>query len=195
MKLNFMRGALALALALTLAACGGKAEFTVGGTITGLQYDKLALSDGKTTINPKAKDTTFAFPSGISYGDAYAVTATGQPDHQNCTVYNGADTAGRLAGINISVVCYLQSHTIGGTITGLTAEGLQLTNGTTGGVLAIGAAAATFTMPVEVPYGSTYGVTILQQPIDQWCTLQNGTGTMGDANLANMILTCIPVVK
>ena len=44
MTCNFTRPALALTLALTLAACGGKATFPISGTIVGLQYGGLVLS-------------------------------------------------------------------------------------------------------------------------------------------------------
>ena len=47
MKSSLIRPALALALAASLAACGGsdKAEFTVAGSVTGLVYDGLVLTN------------------------------------------------------------------------------------------------------------------------------------------------------
>lgn len=192
MKSTFLRPALALALALGLAACGGKATFVVGGTISGLAFPGLILVNDGSELAVAAGATTFAFPNQIDYGAAYSVTikANTSPLHQTCSVLNGADTAGRMASINIGIVCGLNAFAIGGTVTGLTTDGLVLTNGTSGGTVTVAKDATGYTFGTAVPYGNTYGVTVLTQPTGQTCTVANPSGLMQDASVGNINITC-----
>ena len=191
MKSLFTRRFAAVALALALGACGGTATFEVKGVIAGLVYPGLILvNNGGPDLPIAAGATTFAFPAHVDYGSTYAVTVKAQPAHQNCNPVNGSDTAGRLAAINIGISCAVNAFTIGGTITGLTTDGLVLTNGTLGGTNAPAKDATAFTFANSVPYGASYGVTILTQPTGQTCTVANGVGVMGDAAIANMVVTC-----
>jgi hypothetical protein len=204
MTLNFLRPALALAIALSLASCGGKASFTVSGTIAGLSYPGLVLSTNgmNLPVNPPA--TTFSFPNSLSYGDVYNVVASAQPLHQTCTVGSfldangqllqaGSDTAGRLTSINVGVSCALNSYTIGGSISGLTSDGLVLTNGSSGGTVAPLTGVTSFTFSTGVAYGVSYGVSVLTQPANDVCSVtQNGTGIMGDAAVTNIVVSCVP---
>lgn len=192
MKSPFLRPALALALALGLAACGGKAMFTVGGTITDLVHPGLILVNGSTELTVPAGATTFAFPNQIEYGTTYAVSikTNGQPLHQTCSVANGSDSAGRMASINIVIDCDLNVFSIGGKVTGLTADGLVLTNGTAGGTVTIAKGATSYAFGNPVAYGNTYGVTVLTQPAGQMCTVADNIGLMQDAAVDNINVTC-----
>jgi hypothetical protein len=80
------------------------------------------------------------------------------------------------------------SHTVGGTITGLTAAGLVLANGAD--TLNVAANATSFTMPQSVAGGSSYTIMITAQPTGLSCTLSNATGTMGAANVTNVGVAC-----
>ena len=192
MTSTFMRPALALTLALSLAACGGKAGFQIGGTVSGLAYSGLVLTSNGMDLPVKANATSFSFPNSISYGEVYNVTAKAQPLHQTCQVASGSDTAGRLAVINVGVLCALNTFAIGGSITGLTSAGLTLTNGSTGGTAAPAATDTTFSFS-SVPYGVSYGVTVLAQPANENCSVtQNAAGVMGDAAVNNIVVTCVP---
>jgi len=203
MKSFLIRPALALALAAGLAGCGGsdKAEFTVGGTVYNLLYPGLKLTTNGTTIDvaPPAKagdQTSFAFPNKLEYGDEYNVQITGQPLHQDCTLASNyptnADTAGRLAQIAIPYSCVLQTHTIGGAISGLTVAGLVLANGSTGGTVAPAKDATSYAFSLPVEYKQTYGVTVLTQPAGLTCRVSNPTGTMDDVNITNINVACAP---
>ena len=203
MKSFLIRPALALALAAGLAGCGGsdKAEFTVGGTIYTLQYPNLQLTTNGMTIDvappATAGDTvTFAFPNKLEYGDEYNVQIARQPLHQTCQLAGSyptnADTAGRLATINIQYTCAVNTFAIGGTITGLTATGLVLANGSTGGTVAPAKDATSYAFSLPVAYAQTYGVTVLTQPEGLTCSVSNPTGTMGDAAIANINVACVP---
>jgi hypothetical protein len=116
------------------------------------------------------------------------------PAHESCTVnpYYYQDTAGRLASIDIPVSCTLNQFLIGGTISGLTADGLVLTNGTTGGTFPAASGTTSFTFAAPVVFGTSYGVTVLTQPTGLACSVSNATGTMGDANVSNIAVVCVP---
>lgn len=188
MKRMYVAGA--VALALTACGGGGKAQFTIGGAITGLVYDGMVLaSNGQTLAVPK-NATTFAMPKQIGYGDYYDITIATQPAHQECVVSYGRDSAGHTASINALVSCAVLAHPIGGKITGLTGTGLVLINGSLGGTLTAAANATSYKLS-SVAFGSTYGVTVLTQPAGQTCTVQNATGTMGDAEVSNIDVTCV----
>lgn len=203
MTSTFIRPALALAIALALAGCGGKASFPVRGGVSGLVYDGLVLTTNGMDLAVPARATTFTFANSLSYGENYSVTAKSQPQHQTCTVgafqdssghmfASGTDTAGRLAVIDIGVSCALNAAALGGSITGLTSDGLVLTNGSVGGTVAPPAASTTFALPA-VSYGVSYGVTVLTQPAGNTCSVsQNGTGVMGDAAVTDIVVTCVP---
>jgi hypothetical protein len=200
-----MRPALALSLALGLSACGGggKATFTIGGEVSGVVYDDLTLTSNGMTITVAPPTTAgavvkFAFPNQIEYGDVYNVQIAKHPKHQKCDwtppYPTNSDTAGRLAVINVRISCAVNAYPIGGKISGLTADGLVLANGSTGGTLTLAKATAPFdyAMPVAVTYGQTYGVTVITQPTGLFCTVSNPIGTMADAAVTNINVDCVP---
>lgn len=197
MKLSILRPSLLLAAAIgvALAACGGKAEFDVGGPIQGLVYSGLELTNVKNgeVLAVAAGSTSFKMTRSIEYGTEYDVRPTKQPLHQTCSIGNGNDTAGRMASINIGVFCTIAEYPIGGTITGLTAAGLVLVNGSTAGdQLAVAKDGTTYNFPKPVPFDTTYGVVILTQPTGLKCTVANPVGKMGDAAVTNINITCVP---
>jgi uncharacterized repeat protein (TIGR03803 family) len=97
---------------------------------------------------------------------------------------------GTNAVTNIAVTCRPDTHTIGGTISGLgSANGLVLANGSD--ALDVLASAATFTMPTGVANGSTYNVTVRAHPPLESCSVtSHGTGTVAGADITNVAVTC-----
>lgn len=191
MKSSFLRPALALALAAALAACGGSATFEVKGTVANVQYPGLVLTNNGVELPIAVGATTFAFPGSIEYGETYNVSVKANPLHQTCEaaeIYR-ADTAGRLATIDVPVRCLVNTFALGGKITGLSTEGLVLTNGSTGGTVAVVKDATVVVFPA-VAFGQSYGITIVKQPTGQTCTVANGVGVMGDAIVDNVAVTC-----
>lgn len=203
MKSLFRRPALLLALlaGVALAACGGKAMFTVGGTVdkvnfAGVLYPGLILTDGANTLSVPAGASSFAFPNQIPYGATYNIVATTPPLHQTCSVVNGSDTAGRMAAIGATLDCTVNAYTVGGTVTGLTVDGLVLINGSNVAAVTVNASTTT-DLPTfvfgAVVYNVAYGVTVLTQPTGLFCTVgPNGTGIMGDAAVTNITVNCVP---
>lgn len=199
----------ALTLAAGLSACGGgTSSYTIGGTVTGLRFPGLVLTNnlsnevavapaGLEADNTTPKSVSYRFSEQLDYGKPYSVTIKTQPLHQQCVAAGGnADTAGRLSVIDAIFTCSLVSNSIGGTVSGLAADGLTLTNGSTGGTVtlakdAAGAYPTTFTFTNPVTYDQTYGVTVLANPAGQTCTVANGVGTMGDNAVTNITVSCV----
>ena len=198
----------ALTLTAGLVACGGgTSSYTIGGTVTGLQYPGLVLTNNLTddvTLTPRPLDSTGAVPNvtyqfakQLDYGDQYSVTVKTQPAHQKCEVGSGtADTAGRLSVIEAVISCALVNNSVGGTITGLAADGLVLNNGSisTGEIVkdaTTGAYPTAFVFGTAVTYGQTYGVTVLKQPTGQTCTVKNGSAEMKDDPVTTIEVTCV----
>ncbi|MES2151534.1 MAG: hypothetical protein V4508_17290 [Pseudomonadota bacterium] len=201
MKLTFVRPATLLALALGLSACGGKAMFDVGGNIGGLVYSGLVLTNSGSDLAVAAGATSYKFPNQIAYGDSFNISVKTNPLHQSCaplgadTTGHTIDTAGRMAVISVGVACSLDQHKIGGTIVGMSAAGLVLTNGTAGGIytaVAPTGADIVYEFGSLVTYGVSYGVSVLTNPAGQKCTVANSTAVMGDTDVTNIIVTCVP---
>lgn len=213
MKFSLIRPASMLAMAAALASCGGGGDddFTVAGSVEGIVYPGLVLTNNGNDISVAPPATAgqpvpFSFPNKLEYGDTYNVTVKTEPLHQDCAVHSQAPisntgTAGQLAVINVRFQCAIEIHDIGGTVTGLTKDntGLVLANGSTTGTTLIVPAdtnttgtAFPYAMTVQVPYGQTYGVTIVTQPKGAFCTIQNPTGVMGDVNITNININCVP---
>jgi hypothetical protein len=46
------------------------------------------------------------------------------------------------------------------------------------------------TVTGKVDDGAPYGITIYQQPLPRFCTVTNGVGVMGSADVNNVIVNC-----
>jgi hypothetical protein len=210
MKSYLARPALALAVSLALASCGGggKETFPVKVTVTGVQYPGLILTtNGMEVAVPvpaKAGDpVVVTFPNGLDYG-TYS-----EPAHQNCVtggVPREYGTAGqtasiesaRTAAIEVTYNCTINSLPLTGKVVGLTSGTLTLINGSNASVAVTGVTTSSeiaFTLP-SVDFGATYGVTVLTQPDGFTCTPSNNVGEMnaaaetaGGAN--NVLITCV----
>ena len=192
MKLSCLRPLAALLLTLGLAACGGKASYDVSGTITGLSNEGLVLANAGEPLPLPAGSTTFTFKKRIDYGTDYNITVQTQPAHMTCGVSGGSGSAGHYLSIDALVTCNQNAYKVGGTISGLTVDGLVLINGTT--TTTVGKDSTAFTMNGSVAYGASYGVSVNTQPTGLVCTVApgTGTGTMGEADVTTVQITCGP---
>jgi len=87
--------------------------------------------------------------------------------------------------------CATNFYQISGTISGLTGTGLVLQdNG--GNALPVSAGATSFAFATAIASGGRYNVTTLSQPSSpgQTCTVSNGSGTVANANITNVQVTC-----
>jgi hypothetical protein len=180
---------MASAFAIALVGCGGGSVSNVAlnGTITGLTTDGLMLALNNTSNTSLAANTTaFALPR-IAPGASYSIAVATQPPGLNCRVANAAGVAGTGDITNVQVTC-VPTNSLGGTITGLIAGGLVLANGSDTVSPAVNS--TSFVFPTKVGDGYAYGVTVLTQPAGLTCSLQNGAGIMGPADVASVSVTC-----
>src|SRR5690606_29634091 len=89
--------------------------------------------------------------------------------------------------------CARDTHTIGGTVSGLLGTGLVLQiNG--GDELAI-SGNGPFTFPVALASGALYSITIASDPANpqQSCTISNASGAIGDTDVTQIAVSCSTV--
>ena len=193
--------ALVVCTSFLVVACGGGSDkpaatvtYTIGGTITGLSASGLVLTETTSgaTASPASGDTTFTLAPAVNSGSAYAVTVTTQPTNETCVVASGTGTASANV-TSVAITCTTNTVTVGGTITGLTASGLVLTETTSGATASPASGATTFTIAPAVNAGSAYAVTVTTQPTNQTCVVTAGTGT-ASANVTNVVVTCTSTV-
>jgi len=83
------------------------------------------------------------------------------------------------------------THTVGGSVSGLQGTGLVLQDNL-GNDLPI-ASSGTFVFTTAIAAGSAYSVTVKTQPTNAWqtCTVSGGSGTVAAANITGVIVTCV----
>ena len=130
-------------------------------------------------------------PTQVAYTSSYNVHVVVQPRGLTCSVSNGIGMmpAGTVA--NVAVNCSVNTYTIGGAISGLTATGLVLLNNG-GDATPIAANAIQFTMHTGVVLAGTYAITAQTQPTDQTCTINNAGGSPVFADVWSIAIACAP---
>lgn len=197
MKSSILRAGVALACALGLTACGGSSgDLPLYVTISGVTKDGLVLqNNGGDDLTIAANATSATFSKYMSTDDKFKITvkkdAAGNdvlPSNvQSCTITNGEARANYYTYQRAIVACTIKTHKLTVTVTGLTASGLVLLNGTDRKTVDAGAAQVEMTPVYE---DGAYGVTILQQPTGQTCTVANGTGTVGSTDVTSVSVNC-----
>ncbi|HEY2532519.1 MAG TPA: choice-of-anchor tandem repeat GloVer-containing protein [Xanthobacteraceae bacterium] len=173
-----------------IISCSDQA-YSVGGTISGLISSGLVLANGSDTRAVILGASSFTMPTAVAFTSAYAVTVQSQPAGLTCTVSNGTAHMGGAAVTNVAVTCSPDTYTVGGSISGLTANALVLLdNG--GDALSPSANATQFTMNTGVAFGSPYAITVQTEPLGLVCAVSNGTAFMGAADVTNVNISCGP---
>ena len=80
------------------------------------------------------------------------------------------------------------TYTVGGSVSGLVGSGLVLQDNL-GDNLPI-SANGSFTFATAISTGNPYSVTVLSSPIAQNCAVTEGGGTVANANITNVLVTC-----
>jgi len=80
------------------------------------------------------------------------------------------------------------TYTLGGSISGLVASGLVLSDGTQ--TAAIPANASSWTFTNSRASGASYNVTVQTQPTGERCTVTSGTGTLSAASVSSVAVAC-----
>ncbi len=165
-------------------------QYLVGGSVTGLAGTGLVLQNNAGDDLTVNSNGSFAFATPIASGAAYAVTVLTQPTNpsQTCTVTSGTGTVGGADVTTVSVNCITNTYLIGGTVTGLTGTVVLRNNG--GDNLTLNANGS-FSFATRIASGAGYAVTVLTQPSGQVCTVTNGSGTVGSADISNVAVACL----
>ncbi len=161
--------------------------YSAGGTVSGLAGTVVLQNNGSDSLTV-GSNGAFTFTTPVAQGGTYSVTVQTQPATQTCTVANGAGTMGGANVTNIAVTCSTNAYTAGGTVSGLSGTVTLQNNGTNGTPLSSN---GSFTFSTPIAEGSTYDVTVQTQPAEQTCTVNNGSGTMGSANVTNVFVNCV----
>lgn len=171
-------------------ACAGATTFTIGGTVSGLISGRsVTLLDNGTNSLSVTANGSFTFTTALASGATYSVTVGTQPTGETCTITNGSGTVGSANVTNVAVSCTANKYTIGGTVSGLnpSTSVTLLDNGANS--LTVSANGA-FTFTTSIASGATYNVTVSTQPTGETCSVTNGSGTVGSANVTNVAVAC-----
>jgi len=167
--------------------------YTVGGSITGLASNESVVLQDNGSYNLLATaNGSFTFGTEFTGGTPYAVTVLTQPAGQDCTVSAGSGTVG-IANVTSPVVTCttnaVSTYTVGGTVSGLP-NGATLALTDNGSDSVILSANGSFTFPTPIATGGAYSVTATVSPTIYSCTVANGSGIIGSANVTNVSVTC-----
>jgi hypothetical protein len=166
--------------------------FTVGGTISGLGGSVVLENDAGDDLTLNANGS-FAFPTPLIGGSAYAVTVLTQPSvpSQTCSVSADAGTVTSANVTSVVVTCVTNAFTVGGSVSGLaTGASVVLQDNAANDLTLASNGAFAFTSPVAS--GASYSVTVLAQPTTptQVCVASNASGTVGGANVTTVSIVC-----
>lgn len=165
---------------------------TVSGTVTGLVGNGLGLALNGAEVLSLSGNGPFVFETKLATGAAYAVTVLAQPiqPSQDCVVFNGSGTVDGHSPSHVVVHCGpVESHTVGGSLSGLSAGqtvSVQI-NGDTPLVLA---ADGPYRFQRLFSTGDGYSVTVLTQPSAQRCSFARDEGIIGTADVVDLDITC-----
>ncbi len=195
MKSSYLRASAALACAVLLTACGGgDGQLLLGGQISGVTKPGMVLtnnggSDYEIPVPSNGTGvTTFFFPTRISSDDKYDVRVKSTPTNvDKCELFQNTGRAG-FDVTTIQIACTFKTQALTGTVSNLKSD-LVVVNGSDR--VPVPAGATTFAM-ARVAQDAPYGVSILANPAGQSCTIANGVGIMGPADVNNVTITCAP---
>jgi hypothetical protein len=172
--------------------CKTNPAYTVGGTASGLASGSTVVlqNNGGNNLSVTANGT-FTFSTALAPGAAYSVAVSSNPPGQTCAVANGSGTIGAANVTSVAVTCTTTpvTHTVGGTLSGLASGGTAVLQDNGGNDLSVTANGG-FTFSTAVASGAPYSVTVKTSPTGQTCTVANGTGTVGSANVTSVAVTC-----
>ena len=173
-----------------MSSCGSESGYIVAGTVKGLSANGLVLEDkGADDITVALGASSFQFPMQISPGGSYDVQVGAQPAGLTCTVNDGSGSNVQGPISNVTVSCSVQSYTVGGTVKGLSANGLVLkNNGADDITVALGA--SSFQFPMQISPGGSYDVQVGAQPAGLTCTVNDGSGSNVQGPISNVTVSC-----
>jgi hypothetical protein len=165
-------------------------SFAIGGSVSGLSGAGLVLRLNGGADLSIASNGEFTFAGVHLSGTNYAVTVAQEPSNQNCTVESGTGVVRDRDVRTVRVRCATSTFTIGGSVSGLLGDRLVLQNNGGNNLEITSNGSFTFTQPLAS--GANYSVTVQTQPTSppQTCSVSNGSGQVGSANVTNVAVTC-----
>ena len=162
--------------------------FAIGGSVSGLSGSLLLLLNGGESLEVDANGP-FEFSSVLPDGAEYLVSVRTQPPGEFCELVNQRGTVAGSPALGLRVICSPEetgSFTLGGLISGLS------------GALTLADAGEQITLSGDGPFefpgrrssGTPYSVSIISQPQRQRCSVSNGRGSIGDASVTDIAVTC-----
>jgi trimeric autotransporter adhesin len=175
-----------------LVSCA-TSTYGVGGTVVGLTGSGLVLTNGGQDDLMVDMNGSFQFATKVASGSAFDIAVKTQPAAGGpCVVSGGTGTVGNADVTSALVNCASGTYTVGGTISGLVGTVILQQNG--GADLNL-TADGTFAFAQTLAPGTLYDVTVATQPSypprSQTCTVTNGSGTMGNANVTDVNVSCM----
>jgi hypothetical protein len=187
--------ALATVTCVTLLyGCDGGAQntYTVSAKVSGLSGAGLILQLGGGSDVEVMADGSYTFATPLASGTSYQVSVKTQPSspQQTCSVANGSGTIS-AGNVTVTITCVTVSHSVSVTVSGLSGTGLALQ--LNGGNNLLITANGTVAFAASINSGATYAVSVETQPTlpPQTCSVTNGSGTIGTANVSGVAVTCI----
>jgi hypothetical protein len=180
------------AMALWISGCDDSNSspplVTIGGTVTGLSGSVTLVNTARDAQVIVSADGTFTFATRQGESSSYAVAVLTQPAGQTCSITNGSGTVGSANVTDVLVACAANTFTLGGTVSGL--SGTVILQHAGGEALSI-SANGDFAFPTPVAEGNTYAVSVKTQPVGGTCTVTQGSGIVGSANVSNVAVACV----
>ena len=166
-------------------------SFTIGGTVTGLAGSGLVLRNGADSLSI-VSNGAFTFPTPQASGSRYNVTVGTQPSNpaQTCTVEFASGTVGGDDVRNVRVTCATNTFRVGGAVTGLLGDRVELENN--GRDVVDVESDGAFFFPQRIASGGRYDVTVRTNPSNptQGCAVAGGAGTVGAADVNDIAVNC-----
>ena len=168
--------------------------FTIGGTINGLEAgNQVVLQNNEGDDHILDTNGSFEFSKALGTGSSYSVTVLTQPSspNQTCNIENHNGNITGVDIINITIVCSINTYTIGGTLSGLATDNEVILQSGAGENLTINSNGE-FSFITALDDGSAYYVAVLTQPStpNQTCSISNQSGNISGFNITNVSLVC-----
>jgi hypothetical protein len=175
------------------ASCITRA-FALSGGVTGLATGNslTLLEDGSGITLQSTENGPFKLPGTLLSGAPYEVKATvSGPISQDCIVVRGTGVVSDAAVENVSVACTTRSLRVGGSVTGLSGDGLTL-QAKDGELLPVAKGETRFAFSGRILSGSPYEVRVLREPanVTQVCTVTRAAGTTAGQDISNVAIAC-----
>jgi hypothetical protein len=145
------------------------------------------------SVNPP--DPFTATPPPAVVGTVFSVSAVSGVGNTGTTydyISNYFGNQGRIYAIGVNYTP--AAYTIGGTLAGLTGSGPLVLQDNGGDNLSL-TANGPFTFATPIASGQTYSVTVLSSPPGQYCTVNGGTGTVGNGPVTTVNVVCAPTTN